>query len=268
MPMALNLEGYRCHYEVLSRNGATETVLLAHGNGNCIKDWKALGYLELFHNEHVILMDALGYGESDKPYQKECYTAERRAQDVIAVLDDMGMVDPVHFFGSSIGGSLGFVLAELYPERFKSFLIGSAHPWGTHEPIGSNLFPKMFRDLMLESGMKGFIEELEKKYLGCPFHEMVRPNYLNNDPIALAAANDHEWKNRGDVLSKIAVPVLLFAGDQDPVSHFQEKIANEIPNAQVVILENTDHAGSYWHSKKIADPMRQFFEKNFGSVAS
>ena len=59
-------------------------------------------------------------------------------------------------------------------------------------------------------------------------------------------------------------PVPLFAGDQDPVSQLQEKIAAEIPVAEVVILKDTDHAGAYWHSAKVAVPVQKFLEENFG----
>ncbi len=265
MTTAVTPQGFKLNYKVLGPADASETIIFAHGNGNCVKDWQGLGYVERFSKYRVILMDALGYGESDKPHAKEHYTAERRAEDVITVLDNLSLNDPVHFFGASVGGSIGFVLADLYPERFKSFIISSAHPWGTSEPIGANLFTEEFRNIMLDRGMKGFVEEIEEKYLGCKFDARVRPNYLSNDPIALAAANDHEWKNRGGVLSKIAVPVLLIAGDQDPVAQFQEKIAQEIPNAEVVILNDTDHAGAYWHSAKVAEPVREFLAKNFGN---
>jgi len=249
-------KGFNINYKVYG--DADNTLIFSHGNGNCIKDWLTLGYVDkLAPHFRLVLMDALGYGESDKPLDAKQYTPERRAEDVIAVLDDLD-IGQANFFGSSMGGSLGFVLADLYQERFLSFIIGSAHPYGSSQPVGCNLFGEEFRELLAMRGMRGFVKEMEEKYLGRRFHEGVRAQYLKNNPQAMIAANTPEWPDRSHCLRNITVPVLLFAGDQDPVSEYQATIAKQIPHSQVSILADTDHADSYWNSAKIAPLIKKF----------
>jgi pimeloyl-ACP methyl ester carboxylesterase len=241
---------------------ALETIIFAHGNGNSVQDWHTLGFVEkLAPHFRIILMDAIGYGNSSKPHDPQRYTAEKRAQDVITILDTL-MINQAHFFGNSIGGSLGFVLADLYPERFKSFIIGSAHPYGSTKPENSNLFPEEFRDIMIKKGMLAFVETVETNFLKRPFLHGVRERYLENDPLAVAAANTPEWIDRSYCLSKITVPVLLYAGDLDSVSTLQSGISKSIPNAEVVILPDTDHANAYWQSEKVAPLVKSFVEKH------
>lgn len=241
---------------------ATQTIIFAHGNGNSVQDWHTLGFVEkLAPYFRLILIDAIGYGNSDKPTNPERYTPEKRAEDVIAVLDALD-IDQAHFFGNSIGGSLGFVLANLYPKRFKSFIIGSAHPYGSSEPNGCNLFPKEFRDLMAQGGMQAFVNIVEKQFLKKPFRAGVRERYLQNNPQAMIAANTPEWPNRSTCLGHINVPVLLYAGALDPVAELQSKIKEKIhSNVEIVILPDTDHADAYWQSEKTAPLIKRFIEK-------
>jgi pimeloyl-ACP methyl ester carboxylesterase len=242
---------------------ALNTLILAHGNGNSVQDWHTLGFVErLSPHYRLVLMDAIGYGNSSKPHDPKRYTPKKRAEDLITVMDEL-KIEQAHFLGNSVGGSLGFVLADLYPQRCLSFMIGSAHPYGSSEPIGCNLFPKEFCNIMVEKGMTAFVETVEKDFLHRPFRKGVRERYLENDPLAIAAANTPTWPNRAECLARISVPVLLYAGDLDPVSKLQHEIASKIKNAEVAILPNTDHADAYWQSEKVTPIIKTFLEKHF-----
>lgn len=253
-------DGLEVYYEIHNPRGA-QTLIFAHGNGNSVKDWHTLGFVShLKPHFRLILMDAIGYGESSKPHDFSRYTPEQRASDVIELMDALS-IEQAHFFGNSIGGSLGFVLADLYSKRFQSFIIGSAHPYGSTQQNGCNLFPKEFRDIMLsDGGMLSFVEIAERDFLKRPFREGVREQYLKNDPKAIAAANTPAWPNREECLSRISVPTLLYAGELDPVSALQPSIAAEIKEAEVVILPATDHADAYWQSEKTAPLIKRFIE--------
>jgi pimeloyl-ACP methyl ester carboxylesterase len=265
MPSIQNTSSHNIYYEIHGDicADAEHTILFTHGNGNCVEDWHALGYTKKLKGDYkLIMIDALGYGESDKPHDVIYYAAENRASDILAVLDHLDL-NKVHFFGASIGGSVGFVLADLYPERFLSYMIGMAHPYGAEEPIGENLFNADFRQLMADEGIVGFVEELEEKYIGSSFDARIRDRYLENDAQALIAANTLPWKNRADVLHKIKVSVFLYAGDKDPVSQFQEEMAGIIKDADYHIFTDTDHANSYWNSEKIVLLIKKFLNERF-----
>jgi pimeloyl-ACP methyl ester carboxylesterase len=261
MSTVLTKEGFNLNYEVHGQAGKP-AIILSHGNGNSLSDWKSLGYVEkLSPNFQLILMDALGYGDSDKPLDQNQYTPERRAADVISVLDHLH-IPKAHFFGNSIGGSLGFVLADLYQDRFLSFIIASAHPYGSTQPIGSNLFGEDFRTCLNTEGMQGFVTDLESRFLGRPFDPRVRSRYLQNNPHSLAIANTPLWPDRSSSLKYIQVPVLLFAGELDPVHQYLSEIKSQIPNCRTEILANTDHCDAYWDSSKAAPLIESFIKIN------
>lgn len=268
MPKITTKEGFKINYEVHGSPSAEQTIVLCHGNGNCLNDWKSLGYVErLAPHFRLVLMDALGYGESDKPHDASQYTPERRAADVISVLDALG-IDKVHFFGNSVGGSLGFVLADIYPNRFLSFTIGSAHPYGSTEPVGCNLFPEVFRKQLITEGTEKFVADLEEQFLKRRFHEGVRERYIHNDPVALALANTPIWPDRSARLPSISVPVLLFAGTLDPVSELLPKFAGALPKCDMRALEGVDHCDAYWDSSTVAPLVRDFIMKHFPSPSA
>ena len=262
MPIA-KLNGFNINYKVFGNLQASNdhTIIFAHGNGNCLKNWRDLGYLEQFEAEgfRIIVMDALGYGASDKPLISTEYTAERRAADVIALMDYLG-VDQCHFFGSSVGGSLGYVLAALYPERFLSFSIGMAHAYGNNkEP--SNVHGDETKKLLAELPAEEFVQYYEK-LLQRRFPEGVRKTFLNNNPQALIAANTITWPDNSSSLSKLNVPVLIFAGEHEEqlVPHIKTTAAL-IPDCTIKILQGRDHAEVYWGGKEVSSIVIEFIDR-------
>jgi pimeloyl-ACP methyl ester carboxylesterase len=75
----------------------------------------------------LVLIDPRGHGESDKPHDTAAYAHELMADDVVAVLDDLGIAR-AHYFGYSMGAGIGFVLAARAPQRFHSFVFGGGDP--------------------------------------------------------------------------------------------------------------------------------------------
>src|SRR5438067_13417159 len=124
MPYANNA-GVRIHYQV-DGNPDGPPLVLQHGFLCCVEDWYTLGYAAtLGATYRLILTDARGHGASDKPHEPAAYRMAAMADDVVAVLDDLGLAR-AHFFGYSMGGKIGFVLAARAPERCRSFVLGGS----------------------------------------------------------------------------------------------------------------------------------------------
>lgn len=65
MSSVLN-EGVRIHYEV---EGSGPTLILQHGFTQKLQGWQLAGYLDALKRTYrLILVDARGHGESDKPH--------------------------------------------------------------------------------------------------------------------------------------------------------------------------------------------------------
>ena len=73
----------------------------------------------------LVLIDARGHGQSDKPHDPPSYTPEKFASDIVAVLDDLGMKTAA-YWGYSHGGWIGFALARHALDRVACFVIGGA----------------------------------------------------------------------------------------------------------------------------------------------
>ena len=124
MPYANN-QGIRIRYEV---EGKGPPMVLHHGFGGFLEHWYDTGFVEAMKDDYqLILIDARGFGASDKPHDREAYRLAPRVQDVVSVLDDLG-VTQAHFHGYSMGAYIGWGIAQYAPERFLSLILGGGGP--------------------------------------------------------------------------------------------------------------------------------------------
>ena len=111
MPYAVN-EGIRIHYKT---EGEGPPLVLQHWSVATMENWYDFGYISALKNNYqLILLDARGHGGSDKPQVPEAYKLEKRVGDIVAVLDDLGIAK-THYFGYSMGGWIGFGMAQFAP---------------------------------------------------------------------------------------------------------------------------------------------------------
>jgi predicted alpha/beta-fold hydrolase len=88
-------DGVRIHYEVV---GNGPPLVLAHWWTGSTEDWHLFGYVDGLKDYYrLILVDMRGHGQSDKPHDAAAYTPQILANDVIAVLDDLG-IEQANFF--------------------------------------------------------------------------------------------------------------------------------------------------------------------------
>lgn len=121
-----NNDGVQIHYEV---EGDGPPLVLCHGSFGSLEDWRDFGYVDALRDRHkLVLIDSRGHGKSDKPTDQLSYGLELRASDVVAVLDALG-IGVCDYMGYSMGGWIGFGLARYAPHRFRSLILGGAHPF-------------------------------------------------------------------------------------------------------------------------------------------
>src|ERR1700693_5080415 len=93
--------GIRIHYEV---EGTGPALVLQHGITQCVEDWFEGGYVAALRPRYrLILVDARGHGQSDKPHDAASYALDTRVADVVAVIAAAG-VGRAHLWGTSMGG--------------------------------------------------------------------------------------------------------------------------------------------------------------------
>jgi pimeloyl-ACP methyl ester carboxylesterase len=246
MPYAIN-GGVRIHYEVV---GEGPPLVLHHGSFGSLDNWRDFGYVDPLKEGHqLILMDARGHGKSDKPHQSAEYSLTLRSSDVIAVLDDLEIAK-TDFMGYSMGGWIGFGVARYAPNRFRSLILGGAHPFQESMQAFRAMLPKE------PSAFPGLLEP----GFGVHLTPEIRKRLMASDLLALHALTlDRE--DFSDVLPTMRMPCLLFAGSADLRFPLVEECARRIPNSTFFSLVDRGHVAALAESDLVLPHLRAFLSQ-------
>ena len=231
-----NNSGVQINYKI---NGEGSSLILQHGLTSKLDKWDWYGYVEeLSKNYRVISIDARGHGTSDKPYDASSYDRKIMASDIISVMDKED-IEKAHYMGYSMGGSIGFGLAEAFPQRVLSLIIGGMHPY----PL---------KNLEIEPGVKALDLILESLEHGMDVYvggmepapdERELAHLLSNDSEAIIAAS-LALRDRPDisgVLPTMTMPCLVYCGDKDGLYRGAEECVKHMPNVTWLSLPGLDH---------------------------
>lgn len=255
MPYAAN-DGVQIRYEV---EGRGSPLVLHPGFIGSFEDWVDAGYVTALLNRYrLVMLDPRGQGRSDKPRDPAAYATRYRVGDVIAVLDEDG-IDRAHYWGYSMGGGIGFALGTYAPNRLRSLVLGSAHPFeGNPRPIEGDVWLDDLRQ-----GMAALVHKWEETVSDFWVSPGERARWLTADTEALAAARQQRLLEPDlpeEALAAIRAPTLLYAGtldDPDPV----QRAASLIPHATFVALEGLDHAQTLSRSDVILPHVLKFLAR-------
>ena len=191
---------------------------------------------------YVICYDTRGHGASSAPQGP--YSIEQLGTDVIHLLDHLN-IKKASFCGISMGGLTGQWLAIHHPERFNHVIVCN-----TAAKIGQEQAWNDRAQLVREQGLKPIAETAASRWFTEPF---IRSNTaivesLSND---LGAGSPEGYASCCEALAKadlradlktITVPVLIIAGQQDPVTTVADAqyLVNQIPNSQLIEI-NASH---------------------------
>jgi pimeloyl-ACP methyl ester carboxylesterase len=119
-----NNNGVRIHYRIV---GSGPALILLHGFPDYWAGWRR--QLDALAPAFTIIApDMRGFNLSDRPPGVECYTIARLAEDVLAVLDDAGLVAAT-VAGHDLGGMVAWWLASRHPTRVRRLAVLAApHP--------------------------------------------------------------------------------------------------------------------------------------------
>jgi pimeloyl-ACP methyl ester carboxylesterase len=233
-------------------------LVMQHGDGNDSQNWKSLGYIErLSPHARLILIDYLGYGQSEKTYDPNAYSMPLLAGDTIAVLKHLNTPKPVTFFGGSMGARLGYELAATpeYSKFFNSFIFNGM---GTSQV-----------DIILEfakwvdiGGMPYVVKQMEETFMVEAFPLAVKQTFLNNDPKAYRAANTNPWPAIFDRLHLVDKPSLFICGELAAERTEMENAAKEVKKSELKIIKGLDHAQAYWYSQEVAPLILDFMVRH------
>jgi pimeloyl-ACP methyl ester carboxylesterase len=246
-------KGISIHYRV---EGDGPSVVLGHGITDSSDVWYERGYVAALKPKYrLILIDARGHGQSDKPHEPLSYASGLVASDIVAVLDDLGMKTAA-YWGYSLGGRYGFALARHALDRVACFVIGGA-PAST-----ASAYPaEPGKEGPLLTASRAGPDEVIKVWGEEWMIPALRQRLLANDMGALIACQQRPQQESSDVLGKIAVPTLIYAGGADPVHDAARQSASQIPSAQFISLPGLAHPAALCRSDLVLPHVEPFLAK-------
>ena len=256
MPYVDN-NGVRIHYHI---EGNGPPLVLQHGYTSSLKNWYAYGFVEPLKKDYqLILVDARGHGQSDKPHDPEAYEISLRVGDVTAVLDDLN-IDKAHYLGYSMGARIGFGIAAHAPERVHSLLLGGMHPYDTVGNITTD-----DRVKFLSQGMESYVASMESQ--GDPMDPERKARLIDNDPEALIAAITSPRGTSGNVLPTMTMPCLVYVGEADAFYEGAKECAKHIPGAAFVSFPGLNHGQVSQGSDVVLPHVTEFLRAIVGQVS-
>ncbi len=220
----LTVNGVCIHYAVA---GEGRPVILVHGNGESHDLFDTETEQLVSAGYKVFAPDSRGHG-ANEPLE-EYYYADM-AEDMYCMIRSLKLNKPA-FYGHSDGGIIGLILEMTHPGTL-----------GVLAASGANLSP--------EGLDTGFLEKYTKI------------NEESPDPLLTLMLT--EPNINPEELRKIKIPVLITAGENDLIIPAEtRRIADHLPNAELVILEGEDH-GSYIDNSEIMGKLLiEFFNKEY-----
>lgn len=250
MPVADN-QGIHIHYECI---GQGPPLIMQYGQYFPLDVWYEHNYVNFLMDDcRLILVDARGHGDSDKPYDPAAYQLETMAGDIVAVMDDLGL-EKAHYMGYSSGGAMGFALAKLTPNRLQSLILGGTSPYPDPDPEAGSAWHVEQASRLESQTTAGFVAEVEGFLLSQgfpPLSPRMRAGMLKHDMRALVAWNraavQGVMAGYDDILGSISVPCLIYAGENTDEYADAARAAQEIPGALFVGIPNGEHLeGGTW----------------------
>lgn len=208
--------------------GKGEPLLLVHGFLGRASNWENYT-AALSKNHQLILVDLRGHGYSTN--EKSKYIFKDSASDLLAVLDDVGVVS-THAAGFSAGSSALLRMAISYPDRLKSIVIMGLPTQFTDKTVS------LFKSFHPDSVSQTFLEQVSAN------HERgeAQTRKLLNNLQQLAKNTNEQYTNIQ--LAAMTTPTLIVSGDRDLAVPVEQSLMlyRTIPNAYLMVMPNTGHS--------------------------
>lgn len=209
-------DGVKLYYEVY---GTGEPLLLVHGNGGSIGNFKA--QIDHFRKRYkVIAMDSRDQGKSGDSTAPINY--EKMTGDLAALLDHL-QTGPAYVLGWSDGGIEGLLLGMRYPAKVKKIAAMAANL----NPGEQAIYPET-------------IELVKTLLTSMPAAERQTPNGKRELKVTQMMLDEPHID--AQALEAITAPTLVLASDHDLIRDVHTlEIFHHIPNSQLCIFPNATH---------------------------
>ncbi|MBL8826134.1 MAG: alpha/beta fold hydrolase [Planctomycetaceae bacterium] len=248
--------------------GQGSPIVFAHGFPLDHSMWDAQ-LAGLADSHRVIAPDLRGFGRSTVTPGK--VTMADMADDCAAILETLGVDEPVTFVGLSMGGYVAWQFALRHPAKLRRLVVCDSRAVAD-TPQGVETRLKM-AEIVLKHGTESVAEAMLPKLFAPTTAEQlpqvvdaVRQMILHAAPEGVAAAQ-RGMAERPDVtgeLPQLSVPTLILCGTHDAISPLAEMrtIAEQIPGAKLVEIPNAGHMAPMENPTAVNDALRTFLAES------
>ena len=221
--------------------GAGESwVVLIHGQLMPRRMHQPLARAIAAEGFHVVTVDLLGHGRSDRPTDPKQYSLTAFGEQVIELLDHLGAEQAV-IGGTSLGSNVSLEVADIAPQRVRGLLLEMPVLDNALEAGIIAFSPLMFaaRFVPLSITVLRAITRLVPRGV-VPFWAGIVLDTLNQRPAPMAAAIHGIFFGRIAPSSKlrrqIQAPALVVGHPRDPIHPAADAamLAEEMPHARFV----------------------------------
>ena len=223
-------DNLQMHYVDEHPEGATETVLMLHGEPSWSYLYRKMIPIITAAGHRAVAPDLIGFGKSDKPTKRSDYTYASHLIWVKAFIDKLDLQN-ITLFCQDWGGLLGLRLVAENPDRFKRVVASN-----TFLPTGDIKMPESFQkwkaysqevpefpvgNIIQRATTTELSDDIVAAY-NAPFPDetykagaRIFPALVPDNPKSPESeANRNAWK----VLSQWKKPFLTCFGDSDPIT--------------------------------------------------
>jgi pimeloyl-ACP methyl ester carboxylesterase len=266
----VDVNGIQIAYRRFGKTGNLPLVFFQHFTGT-LDNWDPAVTDPLSEEREIIIFDNRGIASSEG---EPPHTIAEIAKDAEAFIDALGL-SKVDLFGFSMGSFAAQQVAVDRPELVNRIILVGSGPRGgegleTFLPEVWALFEKEYNqpdELLLDTF---FAPTETSQTAGWQFLERIRVRKEDRDipindkvvPAQLAAISEWGKKREGsfDYLKKITHPVLIVNGKEDIIFPTVNSylLQQHLPNAQLILYPDSNHASQYQFHKNFVLQVRLF----------
>ena len=246
--------------------GTGPPILFVHGFPLSHSMWQPQVFT--FAGDHrVIVPDLRGFGESD--VTEGTVTMEQYADDLLALLDELNVNEPVVLCGLSMGGYIAWQFQQKYADRLRALILCDTRAIAD-TPEGAENRQRLAK-MVIENGSaavaSAMLPNLFSPATGDRDQSVIdelRQTIAATSPQGIAAAS-LGMAERPDVtplLSSIETPTLLIVGEDDGISTPEEMktIADAMPNARLEVIPKAGHMSPLENPKSVNAAIHGFLQ--------
>ena len=242
-------------------SGQGPPLYMVHGIGSRRVTWDGL-LAGLEDHFTCVRYDLRGHGES--PIPPVPYSLDGLVEDLEALRVRLGH-DRIHVIGHSLGGQIGPAYARAHPEHAASVILLSTAAGRTDddsakvkgvvakmraegvEPVLGTLLNRWYTDEFIGTRPDAIQNRIEQ-VLGTP------------EDVFLSVFDVYAESEMAPWLNEVACPCLVMTGEFDGgcsprLNHF---IADELSDAELVILDDLKHSILIEAPERVLDPVKDF----------